>query len=66
MGCIFLLNIYIIEFVFFIIRGANHTNLYKNLIKIQMFNINLGTIRGARPLPAPLSPPLSAVFMVMD
>ena len=42
---------------FFIIRGANHANLYKNLIKIQMFNINLGTI-GGRPLPAPLSSPL--------
>jgi len=25
-----------------------------------MFNVNLGTIEGARPLPAPLSPPLGA------
>ena len=37
---------------FFIIRGANHANLYKKLIKIQIFNINLGAIggrAGARP-----------------
>ena len=32
------------EFVSFSLLGeANHTNLYKNLIKIQMFNINLGS-----------------------
>ena len=41
------------EFVFFIIRGDNHANLYKNLIKIQIFNVNLGAIGRARPLPAP-------------
>ena len=42
---------------FSLLGGANHANLYKNLIKIQMFNVNLGTIGGARPLPAP---PISA------
>jgi len=30
------------EFIFFsLLGGANHTNLYKKIIKIQMFNINL-------------------------
>ena len=45
------------EFVFFIIRGTNYTNLYKNLIKIQMFNINLGTIGGQAPARPPVSAP---------
>ena len=37
---------------FFIIRGANYINLYKNLIKFQIYNAKLGTIGGqasARP-----------------
>jgi len=42
---------------FFIIRGANHANLYKNLIKFQISNVNLGTIGGPSPCP-PLSTPL--------
>ena len=42
------------QFIFLLLGGANHTNLYKNLIKIQMFNVNLETIEGQ----APLSPPL--------
>jgi len=46
------------KFVFFIIRGANHINLYKKLIKFQIYNVKLGTI-GGRPLPAPLATPLS-------
>jgi hypothetical protein len=41
------------EFVFLLLEKTNHINLYKNLIKIQIFNINLGTI-GDRPLPTPL------------
>ena len=49
------------EFVFFIIRGGNHANLYKNLIKIQIFNVNLGAM-GGRPLPAP---PVYAPDLVM-
>jgi len=32
---------------FSLLGGANHTNLYKKLIKIQMFNVNLGTIGGS-------------------
>ena len=36
---------------FFIIRGGNHANLYKNLIKIQIFNVNLGAIGGQAPAP---------------
>ena len=47
------------EFVFFIIRGANHANLYKNLIKIQIFNVNLGTIGGPGPCPPPVSAPVT-------
>ena len=47
--------------IFFIIRGANHANLYKNLIKIQIFNVNLGTIGGQAP-GRPLSPPLAAAL----
>ena len=43
---------------FFIIRGGNHANLYKNLIKIQIFNVNLGAIGGPGPCPPPLSTPL--------
>jgi len=42
-------------FFFSLLEGGNHANLYKNLIKIQMFNVNLGT--GARPLPPPVSAP---------
>ena len=45
------------EFVFFIIRGANHANLYKNLIKIQIFNVNLGVIGGPGPCPPPVYAP---------
>ena len=41
------------EFIFFIIRGANHANLYKNLIKIQIFNVNLRAIGGPGPCPPP-------------
>ena len=41
------------EFVFFIIRGANHINLYKNLIKFQIYNAKLGTIGGPGPCPPP-------------
>ena len=44
--------------IFFIIRGGNHINLYKNIIKFQIYNAKLGTIEGARPLPAPLATPL--------
>ena len=40
--------------LFFLLLGeANHTNLYKKLIKIQMFNVNLGTIGGLGPCPPP-------------
>jgi len=46
------------KFVFLLLGEANHTNLYKNLIKIQMFNINLGTIGGQAPARSP-SPPLT-------
>ena len=35
---------------FSLLWGANHTNLYKNLIKIQIFNVNLGFIGSKRPL----------------
>jgi len=45
------------EIYFFIIRGGNHANLYKNLIKIQIFNINLGAIGGGQ---APARPPVYA------
>ena len=38
---------------FFIIRGANHANLYKNLIKFQISNVNLGTIGEPSPCPPP-------------
>ena len=38
--------------MFFSLLGvANHANLYKNLIKIQMFNVNLRTIDGPDPSP---------------
>ena len=43
------------EFFFSLLGGANHTNLYKNLIKIQMFNVNLRTIEG--PGSSPVSAP---------
>jgi hypothetical protein len=46
------------EIYFFIIRGANYANLYKNLIKIQIFNVNLGTIGGPGPCPPPCVCPL--------
>ena len=42
------------DIYFFIIRGANYANLYKNLIKIQIFNVNLGA-RGGQ---APARPPV--------
>ena len=29
---------------FSLLGGTNHTNLYKNLIKIQIFNVNLGAM----------------------
>ena len=38
---------------FSLLRETNHANLYKNLIKFQISNVNLGTIGGARPLSAP-------------
>ena len=41
------------EFIFSLLGGASHTNLYKNLIKIQIFNVNLGTIGGQAPPPSP-------------
>ena len=44
-------------YFFSLFERVNYINLYKNLIKIQMFNINLKTI-GGQALPAPLSPPL--------
>ena len=47
------------KFIFFIIRGANYANLYKNLIKIQIFNVNLGTIGGPGPCPPPVSAPVT-------
>jgi len=47
-----------INLFFLLLERVNHTNLYKNLIKIQISNVNLGAI-GARPLPAPLSTPLA-------
>ena len=52
------------EFVlFFIIRGANHINLYKNLIKFQIYNAKLGT--EGRPLPAPLATPLLLLLQIL-
>ena len=36
-----------------LLEGANHTNLYKNLIKFQISNINLGTIGGQAPIRPP-------------
>ena len=49
--------------IFFIIKGANHANLYKNLIKIQIFNVNLGAIGGQAPA-RPLSTPLLTYVLV--
>ena len=44
------------EFVFFIIRGANYINLYKNLMKFQIYNVKLGTIGGQAPAPPSYAP----------
>ena len=52
------------EFVFFfIIRGTNHANLYKNLIKIQIFNVNLGAIGGPGPCPPVYAPERKQYYM---
>ena len=36
-----------------LLEGANHTNLYKNLIKFKISNVNLGTIGGQAPVRPP-------------
>jgi len=38
---------------FSLLGGANHINLYKNLIKFQIYNAKLGTIGGPGPCPPP-------------
>ena len=43
------------EFIFLLLRGANHINLYKNLIKFQIYNAKLGTI-GEAPAPPSYAP----------
>ena len=50
--------------LFFLLLGeANHANLYKNLIKIQIFNINLGIIGGPGPCPPVSAPALIACYL---
>ena len=50
--------------LFFSLLGeANHANLYKNLIKIQIFNVNLGSI-GTGPCPPP-STPLTTRLLIL-
>ena len=39
--------------IFSLLGGANHTNLYKNLIKIWIYSANLGMIGGPGPCPPP-------------
>ena len=43
--------------IFSLLGGANHTNLYKNLIKIWICSANLGMIGGQAPARPPVSAP---------
>ena len=52
-----------INLFFLLLERVNHTNLYKNLIKIQIFNVNLGAIERARPLPPVYAPDYSVTYI---
>ena len=51
------------EFIFFsLLRGGNYANLFKNLIKFQIFDEKLGTIVGLGPWASPVVMPLLTPF----